>query len=245
MNAPWRLVDSPALSPPRSAAVDEAVLECHVRGLVPNTLHFYTRSKPTVSVGRFQKIDETVAVEECRRRGVAIIRRRSGGGSIYTDPSQLIFALVASQRTLGATPSESFEMICGAVAKALRGFGAEARHRPINDVEVDGRKVSGSAQLRRRGSVLHHGTILVDTDLETMNAVLRGRSTLPSTRVTTLSALLAEPPAIGAIKRSMEAALAVAFDVQFVLEELVEAELKLVDEYVGSHYGNDEWNLRP
>lgn len=240
----WRLVDSGALPTAQSAAVDEAVLECRASGLVPDTLHLYARSQPTVSLGRFQKVAEAVDLKECERRGVAIVRRCSGGGSVYTDSGQLIFALIASQKTLGDAPTSSFEVVCTALAVSLRRMGIDARYRPINDVEVDGKKVSGSAQLRRRGAVLHHGTLLVDSDLETMNAVLRAPSIAPSRRVTTLSELFGEMPDIDRIKQSIITSFQDAFGALFERGQLIKDELKLVDEYVTSYYGSDEWNLK-
>lgn len=229
---------------PRSAAVDEAMLECHVRGLVPDTLHFYTRSQPTVSLGRFQTAAEAVDLQECERRGVAIVRRRSGGGSIYTDSGQLIFALIASQKTLGEAPPSSFKTVCTAVADSLRRMGVGADYHPMNDVEVNGRKVSGSAQLRRRGSVLHHGTVLVDTDLVTMDAVLKSPSIVPSERVTTLWHLMAKAPNVDSIKQSLAMRFQEAFGIRFEQGRLTEDELGLIENYVASCYGRDDWNRR-
>ena len=239
----WRLLDSGALPTPQSAAVDEAVLEAHSRGAAPDTLHFYTRSRPTVSLGRFQRVADALDPGECKARDVAIVRRRSGGGTIYTDSGQILFALVSSQGTLGDNTAASFARVCTAVADSLRSLGANARYRPVNDVEVEGRKVSGSAQLRRHGSVLHHGSVLVDTDLEAMDAVLISPATVPSERVTTLSLILGRAPALEDVRHSMIIGFQEALDVGFQPGELTEYELGLVDDYVAKHYGDDEWNL--
>ncbi|UCE45180.1 MAG: lipoate--protein ligase family protein [Methanobacteriota archaeon] len=240
----WRIVDSGPLPTARSAAVDEAVLESHGLGLVPDTLHFYSRAQPTVSLGRFQKVTETVDMRACKARGVAIVRRRSGGGSIYTDSGQLMFAVITSQTTLGNLPHNSFETVCGALASALSRMGVDARYRPVNDIEIGGRKVSGSAQLRRRGSVLHHGTILVDTDLETMDLVLRNQTLIPSERVTTLSRVLGAAPDIEIVKRHATESIEEALGARFERNDLTDGELRLIDEYVESFYGRDDWNLK-
>jgi len=238
------LIDSGPLSPPHSAAIDESILESHGLGDVPDTLHFYTRSQPTVSLGQFQKAAEAVDLEECVRRGVAIVRRRSGGGSIYTDGGQLIFAIITSESILGSTPAGAFKAVCGAVAESLRGLGAHAAYRPMNDVEVRGRKVSGSAQLRRHGSLLHHGTVIVDTDLETMDAVLKGTATRPSARVTRLSDLLHPAPGMDQVKGALTCGFGRLFEVEFERSQLTEPESKTVENYVASCYGNESWNMR-
>ncbi|MBE0518092.1 MAG: lipoate--protein ligase family protein [Thermoplasmata archaeon] len=248
--ASWRLIDSGIVSPPVSGALDEAILEAHSRGMVPNTLHFYIRSSPTVSVGHFQKVNETLDLDECWTRGVSIIRRRSGGRSIYTDSGQLIYAIVLSRSDIPASPEKSFEVLCTIVSRAISSFGVDARYRPVNDVEIGGKKVSGSAQLRRKGSVLQHGTVLVDTDIEVMDSVLRldrerdlGLSK-PSDRVTTLSRVLGVIPDMTEVKSRLSRAFSDHLRSELVRDELTRFEADLVNELVGTHYSKDEWNLK-
>jgi lipoate-protein ligase A len=244
MSGAWRLIDSGQVEPPESAAIDDAILTCHAEGIVPNTLHFYVRSGPTVSLGYFQKASEALDLAECRRRGVTIVRRRSGGSAIYTDPGQLVFAVVAPRDEVSDEGASPFARVCGAVADALRSFGLDARHRPMNDVEIGGMKVSGSAQLRRHGSVLHHGTVIVDSDIEAMDAVLRGASPRPSARVTTLASLLPEPPPLDDLKSAIAGAVGVVFGAEFDDGPLIERERELVATAVRERYSRREWNLR-
>jgi lipoate-protein ligase A len=240
-----RLVDSGFVPPAASAALDEAVLEAHSRGSVPDTLHFYARSSPTVSVGYFQRAGESLDLEACRRLGVHVVRRGSGGSTIYTDRGQLIYGLVVRSDELPPTPEASFALVCGAIARAISSFGVEARHRPVNDIEVGGRKVSGSAQLRRRGSVLQHGTVIIDTDLRTMDAVLRGRGgPRPSERVTTLASLLGTAPDVAEVKRRVAREVGGALGSEVVEGVLTGAETEDVERLVAERYSRDEWNLR-
>jgi lipoate-protein ligase A len=250
MQDSWRLVDSDLVSPAESAALDEAILESHLAGAVPNTLHFYRRSVPTVSVGYFQRMDSSVIVEECDRRGVSIVRRKSGGSSIYTDSGQLIYGLVVHASDIPASPEESFRVLCTALAKAISHFGVDARYRPLNDVEVEGRKISGSAQLRRKGSVLQHGTVLVDTDLETMDAVLRVDKAKnpdirkPSQRVVTMANLVASVPDMDAVKARVVLEIEKALGTQFEMGELTSFERVMVRRLVQERYSQKEWNYR-
>jgi len=245
------LVDSGLVRPPESAAMDEAILEAHSEGLVQNTLHFYRRSQPTISIGYFQKVQEAVNLEECDRRGVALVRRKSGGSSIYTDPGQLIYGLVASESDLPGEHAEAFRVVCTALARAISSFGVVAAYRPMNDVEIGGRKVSGSAQLRRKGSVLVHGTVILDTSLETMDAVLRpraveeGESKQPSERVATIASLMAGlPPGMLELKTAIAAELSKEFDVAFQGSSLTDREKMYVSEFVKDRYGNSDWTFR-
>lgn len=241
----WRLVDSGTVPSPESAAIDEAILEAHSERSVPDTLHFYVRSSPTVSVGHFQRVRETLDLDACDRLGVHIVRRGSGGSSIYTDRGQLIYGLVVGADELPPTPEASFALVCGALAGALRSFGIDARHRPVNDIEVGGRKVSGSAQLRRRGSVLQHGTVIVDTDLRVMDAVLmHGEGRKPSDRVSTLAALLGRPPDMEELKVRVKDAVSDAFGVRMENGPLTRGESDYVERLVKERYSRDDWNLR-
>jgi lipoate-protein ligase A len=246
----WRLVDSGLVLPAESAALDEAILEAHIAGEVPSTLHFYVRAQPTISVGYFQKVSESIDAAEAERRGVAIVRRKSGGSSIYTDPGQLIYGLIVHEGELPASRSDSFRAVCSALAAAISAFGVDARYRPMNDIEVGGRKVSGNAQLRRKGSVLQHGTLIVDTDLEAMDAVLRidrsKRSSVsrPSERVARLSSLLAKVPSIEEVKQSVTMEFSRSFEVEFERGTLTESESATVRRLVGEYYSRKEWNLK-
>lgn len=246
----WRLVDSGLVSPAESAALDEAILEAHAEGRAPNTLHFYIRAVPTVSVGYFQKIAESVDTAECERRGVSIVRRKSGGSSIYTDRGQLIYGLVVHQSDLPVDRADSFRVICQAIADAVKSFGVDAVYRPMNDVEVDGRKISGNAQLRRKDSVLQHGTVVVDCDMAAMDAVLKVTSvrrkgiSRPSDRMTTLTRLIGAVPDMDAVKGSILRTFGEAFDANFSLSPLTDIESRMVKTLVSERYSRREWNFK-
>ncbi len=251
MGDSWRLVDSGLVRPPESAAIDEAILEAHSEGLVTSTLHFYRRSQPTISLGYFQKVQEAVNLEEADRRGVALVRRKSGGSSIYTDPCQLIYGLVVRETDLPGEHAEAFRVVCSALARAISSFGVVARYRPMNDVEVNGRKVSGNAQLRRKGSVLVHGTVILQTDVTTMDAVLRPRAVeegdalKPSDRVASLEGLMTGlPPSMLEMKTAIAQEISREFDVELLGSSLSDREKMLVSEFVHDRYGNNEWTFR-
>jgi len=246
----WRLVDSDLVQPGESAALDEAILEAHIAGMVPNTLHFYRRIVPTVSVGYFQKVSESVDIEECRKRGVAVVRRKSGGSTIYTDSGQLIYGLVVHESELPGELQDSFKKVCTAIASAISSFGTEAEYRPLNDIEVQGKKVSGNAQLRRKGSVLQHGTILAEADIATMDAILKVKPTTTrsadraSERVATLTSILGAPPEMEVLKGMISIALGEAFGARFKKSGLVQFEKETVVKLVDEFYSKDDWNFK-
>lgn len=244
------MVDSGFVYPAESAALDEVILEAHVAGLVPNTLHFYRRSVPTVSVGYFQRVHETLDLEECARRGVAVIRRKSGGSSIYTDQGQLIYALVVGERDVSFDRAESFKKICGVLVDALKGVGADAQYRPINDIEIGGKKISGNAQLRRKGSLLQHGTLIVESDLDAMDAILKidpsksAKIARPSDRVTSLTSALGRAVSFDALKDSIVNRMEAAFGSTLDSGPLIDWEKGFLLKIVRERYSKDDWNLK-
>jgi len=170
----WRLIDSGLVDGPTSQAIDEAIREARLGEMVPNTLHLYRRKPPTVSIGRYQSIEDVVDLEYCRERGIDIVHRTSGGGTIYTDSNCLEYAVVVDQGypEIPMDLEGSFKVICTGIIIALKKLGIDASYKPVNDVQVRGRKISGSAQRRRR-ILLQHGTLLVDADFESMSKALR------------------------------------------------------------------------
>jgi len=170
----WRLIDSNLVDGPTSQAIDEAIFEARLRKDVSNTLHVYRRKPAAVSIGRYQRIENVVNLEYCKERGIDIIRRMSGGGAIYTDSNCLEYSVIVDQShpKIPMNLEGSFKVICMGIVTSLKSLNIDASYKPINDVLVKGRKISGSAQRRRR-VLLQHGTILVDSNFESMSKALR------------------------------------------------------------------------
>jgi len=98
----------------------------------------------------------------------------SGGGTIYTDSNCIEYSVVVDQKhpEIPMDLEGSFRVICTGIITALKKLGIDAYYKPVNDVLVAGRKISGSAQRRRR-VLLQHGTLLLDADLEFMSKALK------------------------------------------------------------------------
>jgi lipoate---protein ligase len=175
----WRVVDLGTMDPALTSATDEAILTFRSAGCVGNTLSFYSRDRPAVSLGYFEKAEECIDLGLCRELDIEVVRRLSGGSAIFTDPGQIIYTVTIEAELVPESPKESYPIICQGVVNALRSLGVGAEHKPLNDVMVRGRKISGSAQTRKEGVVLQHGTVIVDSDLDLMMRVIRQRPGKP------------------------------------------------------------------
>lgn len=124
---------------------------------------------PSVVVGRNQTLEAEVDEAYCRREGIEVVRRQSGGGTVYHDGGNVNYALICDggQRPLDRDYTAP-------VVWALRRMGVDARTGARGEITVDGLKVSGSASMVRRGRVLFHGTLLFSADLGALDAALRG-----------------------------------------------------------------------
>ncbi|MEM2900119.1 MAG: lipoate--protein ligase family protein, partial [Thermoplasmata archaeon] len=109
-----RIIDTDLSRGSYSASLDEAIARAVSRGMEP-TLHFYRRSPPAVTLGYFCKIEDDVNVEYCKREGISIVRRWTGGGTIYTDENALVYGLSCPMEYLPENILGTYEIICGAI----------------------------------------------------------------------------------------------------------------------------------
>lgn len=168
-----RLIDSGLCTPQESIARETTIFRARQLGLVPDTLHLYRRDRPTVSIGHFQSAEECLDIKQVKQRNLSMIRRMSGGSCIYTDENQMIYSVFISTDKLPKTRKEIFPFICNGLVQSLSDMGIMAEYKPINDVLVNGKKISGSAQIRKKNIIMQHGTLIMKLDHKNMDAVLR------------------------------------------------------------------------
>ena len=119
---------------------------------------------PTLMVGKYQNTLEEINNTYAQEHGIQVVRRLSGGGTIYTDPGGWQFTFI--DYTSGG--EISFNEYISPVIDALRDLSVPAKFNGRNDLVIDGRKFSGNAQYKLNGNTVHHGSLLFDTDIEQM-----------------------------------------------------------------------------
>jgi len=245
----WRVLPLRMDDAVTSMALDEAVLRLNSEGRSPNTLRFWRWQPSAVSIGYFQSLELEVNLEEARREGVQVVRRITGGGAVFHDTNgELTYSLVCKEEDLPRDILESYRLICGGLVKGLGLLGLEAEFRPVNDVLVRGRKISGSAQTRRWGSVLQHGTILISPDVRLMFRVLRvspeklSDKAISSVfeRVTTIERELGRKPGFEEVREAMIKGFEGVLGVGFEEGDLTGEELELARE-LALKYSSEEW----
>ncbi len=169
----WRVIDYQENGAFMNMALDEAVQESVAAG-GPPTIRFYGWNPDAVSLGYFQSLEKEVDSEKCASEGVDIVRRRTGGGAVYHDKyGEITYSVIGRESLFPKDILASYRLICGWVVDSLGLIGIKSEFKPINDIVVNGKKISGNAQTRRGGVLLQHGTILYSIDVERMFSLLR------------------------------------------------------------------------
>ena len=125
---------------------------------------------PCLVCGRYQNIFQEVNVPEAIRHNIPVIRRNTGGGTVYHDRGNLNYTLIKSREPEAPL---NYDIFLEPVIEALRAIGVPACKRNVCDIAIGNRKISGSAQSVKADRVLHHGTLLFDADMESLHALLK------------------------------------------------------------------------
>ncbi|MDO8554004.1 MAG: biotin/lipoate A/B protein ligase family protein [Candidatus Micrarchaeota archaeon] len=235
-----RLLKTGAHSAAWNMALDEAMMQIAAESneWIPS-LRFYSWTPSAVSIGYFQSLNEEVDLDACKKHGVDIVRRLTGGGAVFHD-SELTYSFITKEYPNGI--HDSYHLICGAITDGLKTIGIDSQFIPINDLLVNGKKFSGNAQTRKKGVLLQHGTILLKVDVDKMfellkvpNEKLKGKLISDvKQRVTALDKSFEE------VESALEKGFAQRFNANVERSELSDEELKKCNELI-SKYSSMEW----
>lgn len=160
------------------------------------------RNEKSVIMGRNQNTFMEVNLPYVKENGIHLVRRPTGGGTIFADSGNLMYTFISVN---GAKDFSDFEKFSRPVVGALRELGVPAQFAGRNDLLIDGKKFSGTAQQKRNNKVLHHGTLMFSVDtaelalaLQTREVKFAGKAVRSfKSRVTNISEHLEQPMTIG------------------------------------------------
>lgn len=185
-NQEIKCLDLTLPSPAENLACDEALLDACDAGSAAQTLRFWASPVYFAVVGYSNAVAREVNVQACRREGVPILRRCSGGGTVLQGPGCLNYALVlrfddsSPLGTIGGANRHIMKRNAQALEQAI---GRPVQIRGITDLAVGELKFSGNAQRRKRQALLFHGTFLLNFDLDRLGRLLQFPSQQPDYRL--------------------------------------------------------------
>lgn len=221
-------------------------LEEYVFEKMPRDREYFLtwRNDNAIIVGRHQNTPAEINEEFVKEKNIKVVRRLSGGGAVYHDLGNLNFTFIVD-----AQPGQKVDLrkFCQPIADTLCTLGANATVDGRNDILIDGMKVSGNAQYVRQGRVMHHGTILFDSDMSVLGHALRpdpakaqakGVKSVHS-RVTNVRPCLNQDMTLEEFRSALANALMTG---GFERYELTETDISAIEEIKKQRYATRNWN---
>ena len=247
----FRIIDTGIKDFSYNICMDKALVELRKSGGIGDTFRFL-RFKPCALAGYHQSVSGEIRIDWCRKNGIGIGRRITGGGAVYFDESQLGWEIVFSPKTFKGIKLSSLENltenVCNAFVKGINRLGIDAKFRPRNDIEVEGRKISGTGGTYESGVYFFQGTLLLDFDPEKMVKSLKipveklASKNFDSilSRVTSVKNILGSVPDMESVKSSIISGFREYFGVDFYEGELIKAEKNFLSEN-RNYFASAEW----
>ena len=140
----------------------------------PNTLIMLQPGMPYACIGYHQDIEKELDLEYCRSVGLPIIRRSQGGGATYLDGNQVFYQIVAKKTNVYPIAVDAmFQKLLAVTVETYRHLGVPAEFKPLNDVVVNGKKVSGNGASMNGETSIMVGNVILDMDYDMMARVLK------------------------------------------------------------------------
>ena len=272
--ATWRLLITPPVAGAANMALDEAILQALADGVGHPTLRFYQWDPPCLSLGYNQPWTD-VEESACARLGYDWVRRATGGRAIlHCDELTYSVVVGASEPRVAGGIVESYRRLSRGLLTGLRILGADVfqtqEKKTVNlqqgaacfdtpsnyEITVGGKKLIGSAQVRRRGQILQHGSLPLMGDLDSIFGCLRvsgdefrtspprGQRSSLRPYACTLEQALERSVSFDEAAAALGQGFGDALNLRLEPGELTEHERVLVEHLYQTRYGNEEWNRR-
>lgn len=197
----------------------------------------------TIVVGNYQNVAEEINREFVDEHEIKVARRLSGGGAVYHDDGNLNYTFVVDQ---GERDLFNFEAFAEPVIKTLEHFGLKAEFTGRNDILLDGKKICGSSQYVKKGRIMNHGCVMLDSNVSIVaNALKPKEAKFESksvksvrSRVTTINANLKEPISMETFKAQIVKELRQDMEIYTLTNE----DYKAIEKLRSEKYATREWN---
>ena len=246
----FRILDTGHLTAAANMALDKIIVEEVAERTSPPTVRFLQFKPAAALVGYHQDVNLELRLDYCRENHIDVNRRHTGGGSIFFQESGLGWELfgVFGQQPFTGTYETILNRVCRAAASGLSRLGIEAAFRPRNDIEVHGRKISGTGGVTVTGGFMFQGTVLVENEIEGFLKALRvpveklKKREIESLleRICFLSDLIHPTPSVETIKTAVAGEFEEQFGIRLVPGDLTHRERSRLENEIG-FFQSDRW----
>ncbi|MFC5652802.1 biotin/lipoate A/B protein ligase family protein [Paenibacillus solisilvae] len=281
MGAPWRFVHTGSRSPEENMAIDEAMLIAHSEGRTLPSVRFYGWNPPTLSIGYFQRVHKEIDVSRVMENGIGFVRRATGGRAVLHD-QELTYSIIVSESYPGmpANVTDAYRVLSMGLLYGFQKLGLHAEMTGLAaqdspqqvekgitspacfdspskyELVLEGKKIAGSAQMRARGMILQHGSVLLDLDTDLLFRLLlfkdvKAREEIKQTfdqKAAAINPCLqsknGSPVTIREVEEAFRQGFAEGLETEFIVEKLSGYEEELAAKLVREKYGTQEWNFR-
>ncbi|MFC2156755.1 biotin/lipoate A/B protein ligase family protein [Acidobacteriota bacterium] len=259
MSDTWNLIiDEVPQKGSWNMAVDEFLLESISESLQTN-LRFYLWERPTVSLGYSQVVDKVVDVSYCKKNGIDIVRRMTGGKLVLHNQEVTYSVCSSDTGTFTDSLADSYRLISKGLIRGLELMGLKPyladsppmeyvrgvlpcfSHPAYNEVEIDGKKIVGSAQKRFGSQFLQHGSIPIGDDKLMLSAVSHMKGDLENIRIISLSQALGREVSFTWIVEKLKKGLAEQFKVSFMRRVFRPEEIQSIRKIQIEKYERLDW----
>jgi lipoyl(octanoyl) transferase len=260
----WRLILSEKENPYTNMAIDEAIFINYFKDKRFPVFRIYGWKPASLSIGYFQKAEEAIDLERCVDENISVVRRMTGGGIIFHD-KELTYSLVCSKKDLKTDNiKESYKVLCSFIIKAYEKLGLDAHFAKDTelsrenlrsfspfcfassgeyDIIIDGKKIGGSAQRRRRDVIFQHGSIPFKLDMDRILYFLREPDFAMKEKSASLNDSLKREIKFLELKNLLLDSFKQTLSTTLEESALSEEEKNLADNLRERKYKTDMWNL--
>ena len=266
-----RVIKSKSYDGAMNMAIDEAIMIAHKEGRVKPTLRFYTWDPACITIGYFQKLEDEIDLEKCMELNVDCVRRITGGRAVLHE-NELTYSVIVSEDNdlMDSSISKSYKFISEALVKGLnlsgiytdelnKGekigrenlsaacFNAHASY----EISINKKKVVGSAQSRKDGVILQHGSIILDFDVNKLFEIIKTESVEKKERLINFTARKASgienetniKLEVDELEKNLIQGIKEHFNVEFIEEGLTEYECNIAKNLY-EKFRSDEYNKK-
>lgn len=267
----WRVIKSKSYNGAMNMAIDEAIMIAHKEGKVKPTLRFYTWDPACITIGYFQKLEEEIDLDKCSELNVDCVRRITGGRAVLHE-DELTYSIIVGEdnELMDSSITKSYKFISEGLVKGLnlcgvytddlnKGekisrenlsaacFNAHASY----EISINKKKVVGSAQSRKYGIILQHGSIILDFDVNKLFELIKSEDEEKKQRLINFTAKKAsgieneinKKIDIKELEKNITKGVQSHFNIEFVEEDLTNYEYELAKKLY-ERYSSDEYNKK-